>query len=107
MPINRTEIETLIQRLEGLHHTTVIIRQSITFDPVRGFDRHCTTESRFFMVLRSLSVTMSGANLIMHDGKHTWYGIALPKVSAFTAVDGGIEILESLAETVARRTLIS
>jgi hypothetical protein len=108
MPITHTDVETLIQRLEALQHTTIMIRQSITSDWSRGFDHHCTTESRFFMVLRSLSVTMSGANLVMHDGNHTWYAIALPKVSAFKSDDdGGIAIIERLAETVARRTSIS
>jgi hypothetical protein len=85
-----------------------MIRQSITYDQSRGFDRHCTTESRFFMVLRSLHVPMSGANLIMDDGKHTWYSIALPKVSTVnTDVDGCIESIESLAEMGARRTSIA
>jgi hypothetical protein len=108
VPNNLAYIDLLIQRLEAMQQTALMIDSSITFDRERGFDRHCTTQSRFCMVLRSVSVTMSGMQLRMSDGQHTWYGISLPKVAFVqTDSDGNLEVIENLAATVARRTMIS
>ena len=108
MPNNLAYVEHLMQHIEAIRHTTLMIEESITYDRERGFDRHCTTQSRFFMVLRSVSVTMSGMQLLMSDGQHTWYGISLPKVALVqTDSDGTLEVIENLAATVARRTMIS
>jgi hypothetical protein len=108
VPNNLAYVEQLMQCIEAIQHTAIMIEESITFDRDRGFDRHCTTQSRFFMVLRSVSVTMSGMQLLMSDGQHTWYGISLPKVAFVqTDTDGTLEVIENLAATVARRTMIS
>lgn len=105
-PKDRVElIEKMASALEELVGKTVEIRESISRDENRGFDRHCTVDNRFQLVVGRVGWQMSGGHFYLH-GESAQYGINTGQIASFMATATEITITEKYEAKTIRRTTI-
>jgi hypothetical protein len=108
VPANKAAIIKLLEITPTFVNHPVVINESITRSRnIGGHDRHFATQSQFAMMVKSVDTLISGSQLQLADGDHTWYGIALECVVHIDDHDPQqLEIVEHFETEIERRTII-
>ena len=100
------EMGRLLEALEALVGQRIAIEESISRDRDRGHDRHWSTFSRFELVVKRFSGTISGVQLVLEssDGD-TWYAMAADAIVS-ASFEPSLVVAEHFERRTERRTTI-
>jgi len=99
-------IDKMIAALEKLVGQFIEIRESISHDEIRGFDRHCTVVNYFRFVVTEVGWQMSGGHVYLH-GENSQYGIQPGNIISVDLGQNGISITEKYESRTLRQSKIS
>ena len=99
-------LESLCDFIAGLEGKAIRITESLTHDPGRADDRHCTTTSCLEFTVVTVNWTISGGNVELNGPGHTCYAISTSCISAVQVNPGMAVVTESFDGRAERRSQI-